>query len=204
MLRDDPRTLHKMLLEQPSFFVEMVSRVFRGKDEEPREISDRESKHATNAYRLLKSLKSLPGQSDQHLDALTLHNWCHEVQRLATYVNRKEIADQMIGQVLAHSPLDPNDEAWPHAAVRGVIEALASSEVERGISIERVNMRGVYSKQMGEGGNQERALAQQLRDWAEASSEFVRTRALLERIAQTWDAYATSADTEAKKQALRF
>lgn len=204
MLRDNPRTLHKMLLEQPSFFVEIVSRVFRGKDEEPREISDRESKHATNAYRLLKSLKSLPGQSDEHLDAMALHNWCHAVQRLAADVKRKEIAEQMIGQVLAHSPLDPNDEAWPHAAVREVIEALASSEVERGISIERVNMRGVYSKQMGEGGDQERALARQLRKWAEASSEFVRTRALLEHIAQTWDAYAASADTEAKKQALRF
>lgn len=204
MLRDDPRTLHKMLLGQPSFFVEMVSKVFRGKDEEPREISDREKKHATNAYRLLKSLKSLPGQYDHHLDAQALLNWCLEVQRLAEVVNRKEIADQMIGQVLAHSPLDPNDKAWPHTAVRGVIEALDSSEVELGISIERVNMRGVYSKKIAEGGDQERALAQQLRDWAEASSEFVRTRALLERIAQTWDAYAASADTEAEKRALRF
>jgi hypothetical protein len=204
MLRHDARTLHKMLLEQPSFFVEMVSKVFRGKGEEPREISELESKHATNAYRLLKSLKTLPGQSEQDLDAAELMKWCQEVQRLAGEVNRREVADQIIGQVLAHAPADQDDGAWPHGAVRAVIETLASADMERGISIERINMRGVYSKQIGEGGDQERALAQQVREWAEASSGLVRTRALLEQIAQTWDAYAVSADTEAAKQALRF
>lgn len=85
-----------------------------------------------------------------------------------------------------------------------MIESLASTEVERGISIERINMRGVFSKQIGEGGDQERALACQSREWADVSSEFERTSAMLQRIAQSWVADAERADTAAQQQMLRF
>jgi hypothetical protein len=203
-LRNDPRALHRLLLEQPSFFMEMVCKVFRAKDEEPREVSEHDRKYATNAYRLLKSLKTLPGQTDQEVDEPALLGWCLDVRRLAKEQNRQAIADQLIGQVLAHAPLSPKDEAWPHEAVRSVIESLASAEIERGISIERINMRGVFSKQIGEGGDQERALARQSREWADVSSEFVRTSAMLQRIAQSWVADAERADTAAQQQMLRF
>lgn len=184
--------------------MEMVCKVFRAKDEEPGEVSDNDKKYASNAYRLLKSLKTLPGQSEQDVGEGVLLAWCLEVRRLAGEQNRQAITDQLIGQVLAHAPCSPKDGAWPHMAVRNLIETLASTEVERGISIERFNMRGVFSKQIGEGGDQERALARQSREWADASSEFVRTSAMLERIAQSWDADAKRADTEAEQQALRF
>lgn len=204
VLREEPRALHRMLLEQPSFFMDMVCKVFRAKDEEPSETSEIEQKYATNAYRLLKGLKLLPGQSGQEVNEAELLSWCLEVQRLAEEVNRKDIADQMIGQVLANAPMSSKDGAWPHESVRNVIESLSSTHLERGISIERINMRGVYSKKMGEGGDQERELARQVRAWAEASSESVRTRAMLEQIAKSWDRYAEHADTEAEQQALRF
>ncbi len=123
---------------------------------------------------------------------------------MADQQNRQAITDQLIGQVLAHAPLSPKDEAWPHEAVRNVIESLASSEVERGISIERINMRGVFFRRMGEGGEQERVLARQVCEWAKASVDSVRTSALLEHIAKSWDSYAEREDTEAEQQALRF
>jgi alpha/beta superfamily hydrolase len=85
-----------------------------------------------------------------------------------------------------------------------VIETLASAQVERGISIERFNMRGVFGKAIGEGGDQERALAKQTREWAEASAGSVRTRAMLEHIAQSWDRDAERSDTETQQNALRF
>ncbi|WP_445672833.1 hypothetical protein [Pseudomonas inefficax] len=204
VLHEDPRALHRMLLEHPDFFMEMVCKVFRAKDEEPSETSEQEQKHASNAYRLLKSLKNLPGQSEQQVEESALLAWCVEVRRLADNANRKDITDQIIGQVLAHAPVSSVDGAWPHEAVRSVIEKLASTQLERGISIERINMRGVYSKAIGEGGDQERELAHQVREWAKASSESVRTRAMLEEIATSWDKYAELADTHAEQQALRF
>lgn len=204
VLRNDPKVLHRLLLEEPSFFVEMLCRVFRAKGEEPREISDQEKNYASNAYRLLKSLKTLPGQTEDEVSETALLEWCLEVQRLSREENRSDITDQMIGQVLAHSPASSQDGAWPHEAVRKVIETLASTQVERGISIERFNMRGVFSKAIGEGGDQERALARQTREWAEASVGSVRTRAMLEQIAQSWDRYGERSDIEARQNDLKF
>lgn len=127
-----------------------------------------------------------------------------EVRRLAEESNRQAITDQLIGQILAHAPVSAQDQAWPHEAVRNVIEVLASAEVERGISIERVNMRGVYSKGPEEGGDQERALANQSREWAEATTASMRTSAMLLRIAKSWEAYAEREDIEAAQRATRW
>lgn len=96
------------------------------------------------------------------------------------------------------------DQAWPHEAVRNVIEALASTEVERGISIERVNMRGVYSKMPDEGGDQEPALASQSREWAAKTFASVRTSALLLFIAIGWEAEAERADVAAAQRSIRW
>ena len=204
VLRKGPQTLHKVLLSDPSFFMSMVSLVFRAKGAEPVEASALQKKQATNAYQLLKSLKTLPGQTDQEVDQDTLLAWCVELRHLAAQVNRQDITDQLIGQVLAHAPLSPKDAAWPHEAVRHVIETFASAQIELGICIERSNMRGVFCKTLGEGGDQERVLAQEAQKWARASVDFVRTHAMLEQIAQSWLRDAERADTMAKQNALRY
>lgn len=203
LLRHEPAALHQMLLEQPSFFMELVCLVFRAKDAERVEASELQKGRATNAYQLLKSLKSLPGQTDEEVNQDVLLGWCLELRRLAADHNRQDITDQLIGQVLAHAPISPTDDAWPHEAVRHVIEVIASSQVELGIRIERVNMRGAFCKAFGEGGDQERGFAYQAQEWAKASLDFVRTHAMLELIARSWLEDAKRADTEAKQDALR-
>lgn len=203
LLRNEPKALHRMLLEQPSFFMGLVCLVFRAKGAEPVEASALQKGRATTAYQLLKSLKSLPGQTDKEVNQDTLLAWCLELRRLAAEQNRQDITDQLIGQVLAHAPMSPTDGAWPHEAVRHVIEALASSQVELGIRIERINMRGTFCKAFGEGGDQERAFAQQAKEWAQASLDFARTYAMLELIARKWLEDSERADTEAKQDAMR-
>jgi alpha/beta superfamily hydrolase len=96
------------------------------------------------------------------------------------------------------------DNAWPHESVRSVIEQLASDEVERGVVIERFNMRGVYGKAIGEGGVQERVLARQSLDWAEAMPGYPRTAALLMHISESWLREAEQADLSAAKESLRW
>ena len=79
-----------------------------------------------------------------------------------------------------------------------------SDKVENGIISERFNMRGVYSKSLGEGGQQERALAQQTKQWADVVSDSPRTTAMLRKISRTWDHAAERADLSAQKDALRW
>jgi hypothetical protein len=100
--------------------------------------------------------------------------------------------------------VDRTDHAWPDRAVRDVIEEESAAELERGIIVERFNMRGVFSKAIFEGGDKERELANQNRTWAEVAAEWPRTAAMLERIAAQWDADAEREDIRAEQDKLRY
>ena len=65
-------------------------------------------------------------------------------------------------------------------------------------------MRGVYSKAIGEGGQQERVLAETAKDWARAMPEFPRTASMLSTIAEMWLKEGEAADASAAKDALRW
>jgi len=86
-----------------------------------------------------------------------------------------------------------------------VIEHLAVDEIDRGLEIERYNMRGIYNKALYEGGDQERALANQYRAWADSSrARWPRMARVLETSAEGWEAYARREDAEAEQDKLRL
>lgn len=85
-----------------------------------------------------------------------------------------------------------------------MIERLKSGDVESSIMTERINMRGVYSKAMFEGGKQEREFACDNRNWAKARSEYPRTKVMLAAIAKRWDEDAGRAGEEAERDKIRF
>ena len=146
----------------------------------------------------------LPGQNGAEVDYAALLAWCQEVRLIAVEVDRVKISDQRIGALLAHAPSSQADGAWPHETVRAVIEHLSSEEVERGLAVERFNMRGVYSKAIGEGGQQERTLAKQCQNWATAMPGSPRTSAILMGMAENWLREAERAEQSAAKEALRW
>ncbi|MGH6799880.1 MAG: hypothetical protein ACRECZ_00435, partial [Methylocella sp.] len=113
------------------------------------------------------------------------------------------VAEQHVGHVLAHSPHDPNDTAWPHRGVRDIREELDNEQIERGIITERSSMRGPYWKAIHEGGRQERELVGQYRAWENATLRWPRTSALLQRIAAWWDREAANADIRARQDKMR-
>lgn len=197
-------TLHRLVVKRPAMFMELVCLVYREEGAEPEELSPERLALVRAAFQLLKSLEILPGQSGQDVDYEALFDWCAQVRRISVDANRAAITDQSIGRLFAHSPADQLDGAWPHVAVRRAIEEFSSDEIERGIAIERFNMRGAYSKAMGEGGEQERALAQQSRDWASSMPEYPRTSALHNSIAKNWALHAQEEDVRSAKDALRW
>lgn len=202
--REKPLTLHRLMTENPETFMSAICAVYKPTHSEAPEVTLEAQKLATGAYKLLGSLHVLPGQNDGNVDVSTLRKWCNEVRELAKKMDRRAVTDLSIGHLLAHAPSSALDEAWPHESVRTVIEELSSEDVERGVVLERINMRGVYSKALDEGGQQERSLAQQARSWATAMPIYPRTSAILVRIAEVWDQQAADADIDAEKEALRW
>lgn len=202
--RKKPLLLHTLMVKDPQLFIDAICAVFKTEKGESETHTEGAMKRAAAGYELLMGIHTLPGQTDDTIDEQALLSWCTEVRSIALNVDREKIVDQRIGAILAHAPLSKIDNGWPHEAVRSAIEKLGSEELETGLIIERFNMRGVYSKGIGEGGNQERVLAKQSREWADAMPEWPRTAAMLMRISESWLKDADQADLEAQKEALRW
>lgn len=195
--------LHRLMAQRASLFVEIVSAVFKPEHGEARNLDESAQRQAVAAYELLDGFQTLPGQIGEQVDREQLLAWCLDVRDLAVKADRLTMSEQRIGHLFARAPAG-SDGVWPHEAVRLAIESLASVSLERGTEVERINMRGVYSKDFGEGGMQERGLAAQALGWAEAIPGSPRTSAMLRRISETWTRYAEQADIEAKVEGLRW
>jgi transcriptional regulator with XRE-family HTH domain len=200
-----PRMLQKALATEPRFFVEVLSKVYRPSKEsgieEPPEDRERQQAVARQAYNLLRSWHRIPGTTDEGaLEPAALEAWVREARIQAARVGRDVIADQQIGQVLAHAPRDP-EGVWPAIPVRDLIEITRSQELERGLVIGVHNTRGVTSRAMNDGGAQERDLARYYRRCSEETVlEWPRTSAVLEQIAKSYEEESIRYDEDAERR----
>ncbi len=194
-----PRVLHRELSRNPGFFSEIISWIFRAEDDEPQELSEQEQNRARSAYELLETWKSVPGlRENGSVDADALRAWVDGAQEAARASGRGVIADQRIGQALAASPKG-SDGAWPDVAVRDVIDDLGSEHVERGFELGIYNGRGVVSRSLTEGGEQERRLSERYKEHADVLKDgWPRTAAMLRRIADRYASDARREDVEAE------
>ena len=148
---------------------------------------DRIKEQAINAWHLLKLVDQIPGQtSSSEIDLDHLRDWVSQARQALEQKNRKKIGDEQIGDVLSHSPIG-QDNIWPHEAVRNIVEQIGSIDLERGIEIGKFNQRGVTSRTLSEGGEQERKIAQEYeRQAEEIKFEYPRTAGMLLRFADSY------------------
>lgn len=204
--QERPLRLHGLMLADPELFHSIVRDVYRGdSDPPPEEIPPDSAARGRwrQAYQLLSSLDRTPGFLSDTPNQTALSAWIDRVRALGREHDRFEVTDVVIGQVLAHAPPDDADAAWPHRFVRDEIERAGSDELERGIQTERFNMRGVTTRGMYDGGDQERALVDEYQGYARASNRWPRTTDMLERMAAGWKRDAEREDVEARQRRLR-
>jgi len=196
-----PHFLHQELAKTPTFFVDVLSLVFRGKGEDKREASEDEQRRARNAHTLLNLWRTVPGlRDDGSVDAAALLEWVRTARAGCAATNRQDVGDQMIGQVLSGAPAD-TDGGWPCLAVRDVIEDAASTHLESGISMGVYNARGVWSKDIHEGGGQDEALAKRYEASAEeAAAHHPRTAQMLRSMAAGYRRDALRGDQDADRR----
>jgi hypothetical protein len=146
----------------------------------------------------------VPGAEGTNINGNQLDEWVDAVRSKAALIKRAAITDLYIGHLFAHSPNDPLDSAWPHEEIRRAIERLSSNDLEQGIQTERYNMRGVVTRGMFEGGDQERVLEAQYAHWAKVCASYPRTSAMLRMISSHWNLDAQREDERAEKNRLRY
>jgi excisionase family DNA binding protein len=197
-----PTALYAALAEDPQLFVELLSRVYRGKSQRRRDLDENETAQAHRAWEVLTNWRTLPGQKeDGAVDAEALHAWVKKARLLLSEADRTDIGDEQIGQLLSGS-LPGADGAWPAEAVREVIEMVGSKELDSGLYIGRMNSRGITSRGPYDGGDQERALAATYRQWArEVKPQWPRTARVLLQLADSYERDARREDAAAERDA---
>jgi addiction module HigA family antidote len=195
--------LESQIAESPAMFFHAVALAFKRKDhgEDPPELRiedpEQRSAAATNAHRLLKQIKRVPGTKERgQIDSAHLSAWVAEVRRLCREHDRAVIGDQFLGQLLAKAPAG-KDGMWPCEAVCQVIEEVASPDIATGFQLGVHNSRGAHFRSRG--GDQERELAASYRARAERlhfDHPFV--GAVLEDIASSYEREGDWHDSRAK------
>jgi len=195
-----PKALERKLSQDPQFFIDVLSLGFRARDEEPNPDPSKEAKAlASRAYQLLWAWRTPPGLTPEgNLDAAILNQWVGRARELAAGVGRAELADIKIGEVMAYAPAG-SDGIWPAEGLRDLVEYLQSDEFDRGIIIGVANARGITSRALGAGGDQERELASKYLSFAAAVRDhWPRSAAVLNRIGESYQRDAKRMDVDAE------
>ncbi|MFT4084643.1 MAG: helix-turn-helix domain-containing protein [Nocardioides sp.] len=189
----EPKALNQALAADPSLFVDLVKRTYRGTTE-PRHRNKEPDPYAEHAWWVLEGWHSFPGrQADGEFDVDVMTRWVQEARLQLSELDRADIGDELIGRTFAYAP-EGSDGAWPTEAVRDLLETIGSHHLEAGLINGKLNSRGITTRGAYEGGAQERALADQFRQAASLTqAQWPRTARALRAIA---DSYASDAKRE--------
>ncbi len=183
--------LEKEVEKLPFLFVQAIALAFKRSDDQvdpqeliPHNVTDK-SALASASYYFLDKIKRIPGdQGDNKIDQKKLRDWILKVRELCINYAREDIGDQMIGQLLAKSPIG-KDDIWPCESVRSVLEEISSNEIAIGLAIGVYNSRGTAWR--GEGGKQEIELAEKYRNWSrKLAFDFPYVSTILDKIVSSY------------------
>ena len=121
-----------------------------------------------------------------------------DARDLSREADRLKNCDSTLGQILVHAPAD-SDGVWPFAAARDILDRAEFEDVRRGFVIGVRNSRGFTSRAHGEGGDQERKLAEKYRNHALViRNSHPNLAAVIEKLARSYDSDSLHEDMEAE------
>lgn len=178
-----PKFLHRELARDPGFFAQCVELVWP-KDGMKAEKTEAGVAQAKLAYQLLNSWSHHPCLlAEGGPDEAGLRKWVDDARARCGTAGRLEACDHEIGGLLASSPGEA-DGSWPCVAVRNTLEAIPGNTALDAFQTGIFNDRGVTSRGIHDGGEQERTLAKKYHGYADACQmRWPRVAATLRRLA---------------------
>lgn len=201
-----PKLLWRTLAAQPEFFVQVLGLLYRteegskkGPSQDPHEIARAEA-----AAEILDGWEGIPGgglAADAREE--NLYQWTRAVIDAATKCKISAAAVIEVARVLSRAP-DGADGIWPCMAARRLLEEHVAGLLSS-LHDEGWNRRGVFTKAVGEGGDQERSLAASYRAAAkQVRIEFPETDRLLSGLADSYEKDAQSEELVARGTRRRY
>ncbi|TCD46871.1 hypothetical protein [Chlorobium sp. N1] len=189
-----PQLLESRLANDPEFFCEVIRLIYRSKkDDQPSREPTEESKAiATNAWQLLHEWKIPPGTlHDGTFSEERFAEWLQRIKDVCTESGHLEVALIKIGEVLIHTPPDP-EGLWIRRAVATALNDRELDDMRNGFRTGTYNSRGAHW--IDPTGKPERELAEHFRVKAEEIEN-----AGFQRFAVTLRGLADGYDREAER-----
>ena len=195
--------IERRITKSPELFVGILGLVYKRSDEQQDppdwRVDDTEGLASRQgaAFRVLQQITRIPGTDVAgNVDAVVLRKWVAEARRLCREYGRARVGDTEIGQLLSRARGN-EDGSWPCLPVCEVLQATASENIASGFTTGVRNARGVTSRGIGEGGEQERELAARYRALARRRDfDYPYVANILEQIAKNYDQEAHWEDVE--------
>ena len=157
---------------------------------------------AKNAYHLLNSWKKIPGVDlEGNIDEYFLNDWVDKVRKISSEIYHIEVADSIIGQILAEYP--EQDIIWPPKEICRVIERINTQSIKTGFTCATLNKRRTTWRGIYDGGDIER---ENVIYFSKLSSNlniiFPIVATILDDIARKYEDDVKRQDDDAKKSIL--
>jgi len=192
--------IYQHLISEPELLLQLIGLIYIPESESREgrpEPTEPERAAATQAWRVLNDWQPFGSLAPAAMpNAEALIGIVERVRKLAAERRHVVIVDDYLGKALASSPVG-TDCVWPHESVREALERYPSKALAEGFFIGKRNLRGVTSRAMGDGGEQERALVDQYQVWQRALvARYPQTAALLGRLAEAYRSDGNDADVD--------
>jgi len=193
-----PKALAREMEQSTDFFLELLDLAFPEDFDSRNDVTDDERAFAHQVYVAMKSSLALPGRTDLGIDGDYLMRWTKDVREGAAAIDRLRMADYVMGEWFANSP--SAEDAWPMVEVCKAIQAAASDTLDNHVVVGHRNARGVTSRSLDAGGDQERTLADKYRAYSRARARYPRVVKILTRLAESYDWEAQRYDERAEME----
>lgn len=206
-----PKHLQRELLNDPTFFIEVVKWAYKPEsdqllEEETANISNEQLvNRSVLALKLLNDLETVPGlNKDGSFNGEHLTTWVKNVRALAKNSERLNVTDSQIGRLLAQYP-EKKEPNWPPRAIAEIVEKSKSDRIRRGFSSALFNKRGSSTRGAFAGGDIERGHATYFEDLARKNrSKFPALAQIFSRLAKNYVEDARLRDLEAERDKLDY
>lgn len=188
--------LFRALAETPALFAAAVEAAYGDASERADPQAERSRRRA--GHQVLERWDGVPAEEAPSGEReVLLERWCREVTTLLGARGLGDIGWHEVARVLARG--DGDDGVWPCRVARRLLEEGAHPDLADYLRTAKRALRGVYTKGVMEGGEQERALAGEFRrdEAALRAQGFSRAAALVHSLAQRYEADAEREDVRA-------
>ena len=152
------------LENSPRLLIDIVAIIFKDDDGNSVRENALDQTQISNVFSLYYNLKFCPARQGAFVDREKLVRWIQDLKEGLERNNQNRLFGMILGKMLSESPVG-QDGYYPAEAIREAIETYGDQHLENQYVISICNSRGVFSPS---GGDEERIMAKQYKDNAEA------------------------------------